>query len=123
MSRICQPTIALGAALFGVTALAHHSHGNYLMTEYIRLEGTVTEIHWINPHSWIYLEVAGDDGAPRVWSLEGASAGELRRRGWTEDSIEPGDTISVRCHQLRDRSSGCLLGYVTTAGGEERLFD
>ena len=102
---------------------AHHSHGNYQMTEYIELEGTVTEIHWLNPHSWVYMEVAGTDGTSAIWALEGSSVGELRRGGWAEDSIRPGDAIEVRCHQLRDRSHGCLLGYVTTEGGEEKLFD
>jgi len=94
-----------------------------MMSEYIRVEGTVTEIHWINPHSWIYLEVTNEDGESSVWALEGASVGELRRRGWAEESIEPGDRITARCHQLRDRSNGCLLGYVTPEGGEEKLFD
>ena len=115
--------LAICTPLVGLSALAHHSHGNYMMTEYIRLEGTVTEIHWINPHSWIYMEVTSEDGESRVWALEGASVTELRRKGWAEDSIGPGDRIAVRCHQLRDRSSGCLLGYVTPEGGEEKLFD
>lgn len=118
-----QTVMTLCVLLASMPALAHHSHGNYEMTEYISVEGTVTEIHWINPHSWIYLSVTDENGASALWALEGASVGELRRRGWTEDSIEPGDRISARCHQLRDRSTGCLLGYVTTEGGEERLFD
>jgi hypothetical protein len=104
-------------------AVSHHSHGNYVMTEYIQMEGTVTEVHWINPHSWIYLEVAGDDGQNTVWAMEGSSVVELRRGGWSEDSVKPGDKLSVRCHQLRDRSNGCLLGYVTTEDGVEKLFD
>jgi hypothetical protein len=104
-------------------AWAHHSHGNYDMTGYINLEGTVSEIHWLTPHSWIYLEVAGNDGETALWALEGASGPQLRRRGWTEDSIKAGDPITVRCHHLQDRSNGCLLGFVTTDGGEEKLFD
>jgi len=123
MSLTCRSIVALCAVLHGLSALAHHSHGNYLLTEYIGLEGTVTEIHWINPHSWIYMEVAGEDGESNVWVLEGASLNALRAGGWAEDSIEPGDRITVRCHQLRDRSNGCLLGYVTPEGGEEKLFD
>ncbi len=123
MPSILSP-LATGLALAAApAAMAHHSHGNYEMTEYIRMEGTVTEIHWINPHSWIYLEVTGEDGQSDVWALEGASVIELRREGWAEESIRPGDRIGVRCHQLRDRSNGCLLGYVTTDGGEEKLFD
>lgn len=121
MRELCLTAILL--VFLPWPAVPHHSHGNYQMTEYVELEGTVTEIHWINPHSWIYLEVRDDDGTRSVWALEGASVAELRRGGWAEDSIEVGDAISVRCHQLKDRSNGCLLGYVTTEDGVERLFD
>jgi hypothetical protein len=93
------------------------------MQEFTPLTGTVKEMHWLTPHSWIYLEVEDANGEPVLWALEGASVGELRRRGWAADSIEVGDTISVRCHVLQDGSPGCLLGYVTVAGGEEKLFD
>jgi len=116
----------LAAALAAATALpvwAHHSHGNYRMQEFTTLKGAVKEMHWLTPHSWIYLEVKDEKGELVLWALEGASVGELRRRGWTADSIKVGDTISVRCHVLQDGSPGCLLGYVTVAGGEEKLFD
>lgn len=114
-------TIAAAAAAW--PAWAHHSHGNYKMQEFTTLKGTVKEMHWLTPHSWIYLEVKNVKGEAVLWALEGASVGELRRRGWTADSIKVGDTIGVRCHVLQDGSSGCLLGYVTVAGGEEKLFD
>jgi hypothetical protein len=45
------------------------------------------------------------------------------RHGWKKDSLQNGDQISVRCHGLRDGAKGCLLGYVTLEGGEERVFD
>ncbi len=115
--------VAMCAALSAVPAVAYHSHGNYQMTEYTHLDGVVKEIHWITPHSWIYLEVIGDDGDPALWALEGASVTQLRRLGWAEDSVQPGDPISVRCHQLRDGSNGCLLGFVTPEGGVEKMFD
>lgn len=123
MIRMWKFILAVSTVLAPLAALSHHSHGNYMMTEYIRLDGTVTEIHWINPHSWIYIEVTDEDSQSSVWALEGASVNELRNKGWAEDSIKPGDRISVRCHQLRDRSNGCLLGYVTSENGEEKLFD
>ena len=43
---------------------AHHSHANYRTTSYVNLEGTVTEVLWMNPHTWIYLEVIDDSGEP-----------------------------------------------------------
>ena len=110
-------------ALISLDLSAHHSHGNYLVTEYTSLEGTVTEVHWINPHTWIYLEVVGDNGQPAMWALEGAALSQLQRLGWERDDVKPGDEISARCHRLRDGSNGCLLGYVTPQGGVEKVFD
>ena len=114
-------TVAILAATF--PAWAHHSHANYVETEWLSLEGTVQEVHWMNPHSWIYLEVMDTDGQPTAWALEGASVTTLRRDGWAQDSVEVGDTISLRCHPLKDGSRGCLLGYITMDDGSEKEFD
>jgi hypothetical protein len=102
---------------------AHHSHGNYNMTEYTVLKGVVKEVHWINPHTWIYIEVKDAKGEPTMWALEGASVVQVERRGWKKDMIKVGSTIGVRCHQLRDGSSGCLLGFITLEGAAEKMFD
>jgi len=110
-------------AILSLPAWSHHSHGNYLTTEYTRLQGTVREFHWMNPHTWMYIDVMGDDGQTVLWVLEGASPAELLRDGWARDDVEVGDTISVRCHQLRDRSNGCLLGFLTPEGGVEKEWD
>lgn len=116
---------AIAVAILTATfpAWAHHSHANYVETEWLSLEGTVQEVHWMNPHSWIYLEVMDADGQPRAWALEGASVTTLRRDGWAQDSVEVGDTISLRCHPLKDGSRGCLLGYITMDDGSEKEFD
>ena len=114
-----------GIATFAValSASAHHSHGAYRMTEYTQIEGTVTDLYWINPHAWIYLEVVDDSGQSAVWALESAGASSLVGGGVNPDDVGVGDTISVRCHQLRDGSNGCLLGFVTTADGVEKEWD
>ncbi len=104
-------------------ARAHHSHGNYQMTEYTHLEGTVTEFIFINPHSWVYLSVAGDEGEATIWALESGSVRALQRAGVANDTIAPGDKVSVRCHQLKDGANGCLLGFLTTPAGVETEWD
>ncbi len=114
---------AIAAVVWAIPAGAHHSHGNYQLEEYTYLQGTVREVHWINPHTWIYLEVEDTDGQAKLWALEGGGIAAILRRGWSRDDVEAGDTISVRCHQLRDRSLGCLLGYVTPEGGVEKEWD
>ena len=113
----------IGSLSVIVPVWAHHSHGNYDTTKYKNLKGKVTEIHWINPHSWIYLEAIDDKGQTEVWALEGASVTQLVRKGWTKDSIKTGDNLTVRCHQLHDGTNGCLLGYVSIAGAAEKVFD
>lgn len=121
MRAISLAIIAAGA--IALPAWAHHSHGNYDMTQYTLLSGKVTEVHWINPHIWIYMEVADESGEADVWALESAGATGLSRKGITKETVQVGDTISVRCHQLRDHSNGCLLGFLTTEGGDEVEWD
>ena len=117
-------TVAIIAAVvWALPVGAHHSHGNYQLEEYTYLQGTVREVHWINPHTWIYLEVEDAEGQATLWALEGGGIAAILRRGRSRDDVEAGDSITVRCHQLRDRSKGCLLGYVTPEGGEEKEWD
>ncbi|WP_428102612.1 DUF6152 family protein [Candidatus Rariloculus sp.] len=102
---------------------AHHSHGNYSLLEYTHLQGEVREVLWLNPHVWVRLDVTDENGAVATWALEGGSINALTRRGWAQDDLKPGDVVTVRCHQLRDGANGCLLGYLTPPGGEEKEFD
>ena len=113
----------IAVVLISLPVSAHHSHGNYNMGTYTTLKGTVKEVQWVNPHTWVYLEVSEGKGEATVWALEGASVVQLQRRGWSKEKLKAGDKISVRCHQLRDGSNGCLLGFITTADGVETIFD
>lgn len=98
---------------------AHHSSGGYVMTEYTYLEGAITEVHWVNPHVWLYMEAVDDNGESAVWVLEATGLINLRNNGVTEDTVTPGTNVTVRCHRLRDGANGCLLGFLTPEGGEE----
>jgi hypothetical protein len=108
---------------WALPAGGHHSHGNYDLTQYLSMEGTVAEIHWINPHTWIYMEVENPDGTTTLWTLEGGSINALTERGWSRDSVAVGDAISVRCHPLRTGTPSCLFGFLKTVGGEEKEYD
>ena len=116
-------SVALVSALaISTSARAHHSHGNYVDT-FTDVEGVVKEVHLMNPHSWIYLEVKGPNGQPQKWSLEASSLIQLERIGVTREYIKPGDTIKARCHPLRDGSRGCLLGFVKAKDGSVKDWD
>jgi hypothetical protein len=110
------------AGMLTQPARAHHSHGNYVET-FTDIEGVVKEVHLVNPHSWIYIEVKGPDGRLLRWSLEASSRNALERIGVTHEYIKAGDTIKVRCHPLRDGSRGCLLGFIKGRDGSVKDFD
>ncbi len=107
---------ACALALSG-SAWAHHSPANYDVSQVIQVTGTVTEYHFANPHSWIYMTAIGEDGEPQTWSLESGSTGQLVRRGWETDSLKPGDQISVYIKPLRSGAYGGLLGIVVLSDG------
>jgi len=114
--------VICAVALAALPSWAHHSHGNYVDT-FTDIEGVVKEVHLMNPHSWIYLEVKGPNGQPQKWSLEASSLIQLERIGVTREYIKPGDTIKARCHPLRDGSRGCLLGFVKAKDGSVKDWD
>jgi hypothetical protein len=105
-----------------VAAFAHHSHGNYAES-FTDLEGTVKTVHFLNPHSWIYLDVTNAAGQKQTWALEATSVVGLQRIGVARDALKVGDAVKVRCHPLRDGSRGCLLGFVKTRDGKITNWD
>jgi uncharacterized protein DUF6152 len=114
--------ILIGAVALAGSAAAHHSHGNY-QQYFVDLEGTVTEIQLINPHSWIYMDVRGANGDAVSWALEATGVGGLTRLGVVRGYVKAGDQIKVRCHPLRDGTEGCLLGFVQAADGTIKDWD
>ena len=81
----------LGCVLLAATlpAWAHHSFASeFDVTKPVKLEGTVTKMEWINPHSWIHIDVKNPDGTVTSWMIEGGSPNSLLRRGFTKHSLE-----------------------------------
>jgi hypothetical protein len=113
---------AICAVAFSLPAGAHHSHGNYLDT-FKDVEGVVTEVHFVVPHSWVYIQVKDPSGQPQLWALEATGRGGLERIGVTKEYIKPGDAIKARCHPLRDGSPGCLLGFLKARDGSVKDWD
>ena len=110
---------ALLAALTGLPAAAHHSFAvHFVADKIVRVSGVVTEFSFRNPHGVITLETNGKDGT-QEWKAETNSPNILRRRGWTETSVKPGDRITVEGYPSRDGSSYLRLYRVIFADGHE----
>ena len=89
-------TVCAGLSLvLGSVASAHHSQSEFDSRAKVDVEGTVTLLEWKSPHAWVYLDVTDAKGEKVNWSFELPSPVTLMRRGWTRDSLKPGDRIKV----------------------------
>jgi hypothetical protein len=115
---------AAGVVSLTLSVSAHHSHGQYAET-FQDIEGVVKELHLLTPHSWLYIEVKGEGakGEPQLWALEATTRAQLEKMGVTRDSLKPGEVVKARCHPLRDKTNGCLLGFLKTKDGTVKDWD
>lgn len=90
-------------AIAAVPVLAHHSFAaEFDAKQPVKLRGTVTKMEWINPHSWIHLDVKKDDGTVEHWMVEGGAPNALLRRGWNKNSLPAGTEIMVEGFRAKD---------------------
>jgi DNA/RNA endonuclease YhcR with UshA esterase domain len=93
---IVTPVLGAVVALAAGLAHAHHSAALFYDVEgRITVTGTVTEFRFANPHAILEFEVVGDDGGVQHWTAETTSPSILRRRGWSQQSFTPGETITL----------------------------
>jgi len=101
---------------------AHHSFAaEFDVHRPIKMRGTVTRLDWINPHSWIYIDVKGPDGKIVSWMIEGGSPNALLRLGFTKDALPVGSEILVEGFQAKDGSNRGVGQSVSFADGR-KLF-
>ena len=86
----------LGISLHSVPLAAHHSFAaEFDEKKPVTLKGTITRMEWVNPHSWLYIDVKGPDGKIQNWGLEFGSPNALYRRGWKKESLPIGTEVTV----------------------------
>jgi hypothetical protein len=104
-------------ALSAPAAFAHHSNSAYQVDKIITLTGTVKEWRWMNPHTWLYLTVKGEDGKEQEWAVEGRPPGILGRAGWSATVLEPGDQVTVHASPSKNGAPAGIIARVTMADG------
>lgn len=108
------------AALWSVSAQSHHNPAShYLLDKTITVQGVVTKWQLINPHARIYFDVTTKEGKVESWMAEGNAAGILKRRGFTKDTLKPGDAIKISGSPSRDGKNMLDWSLITLADGTE----
>jgi len=105
----------IAAAAFPVNA--HHSFAaEFDSSKQVTLTGAVIKLEWMNPHIWLYLDVK-EPGSIQHWQCEGGAPNTLTRNGWSMNSLQSGDQITIEGYLARDGSKTCNMRVVKLPDG------
>jgi hypothetical protein len=112
-------SMVLTAALAAPPSLvwAHHSFSMFDQQKLTSVDGTVKELQWTNPHSWLQVVAADGKGGTEEWSLELGASVVLHRAGWKPRILQPGDKVKLTFNPLRDGTHGGRLISVVLPDG------
>jgi len=100
---------ATAIAAVAMPATGHHSFATFDITTQKTATGTVKQVDWTNPHTWLWIDVANDKGGSDTYGFEGMSPNFLARRGWTRTTLKTGDKITVNYRPMKDGSKGGMF--------------
>jgi hypothetical protein len=118
-ARFHSGLIAILLSLFPPLAAAHHSTAEFDYTKHVTIKGTVKELQWTNPHSYIQLMVDGPAGAPVQWSVEIGSPSININMGWRKSSVKPGDIVTIELAPARNGKAYGTLRVLSFADGRQ----
>ena len=125
ISRALVTALLCGLALAG-PMWAHHSvQSQFDIHKTVSISGTVAKIEWINPHSYLTVNVKGADGKVHKWAFEMGAAGTLRKAGLSRadrGGLKAGDEVTIRALPARDGSNSGLLQELKIADGRVYKF-
>jgi hypothetical protein len=120
--RISGGVVAIALWLAGAPAQAHHSFSaEFDSNKPIQLKGAVVKVEWINPHTWIHIDVKQPDGSVERWMIEGGTPNTLLRRGLTRESLPAGTEIIVDGYRAKNGTNRANGRDVTFPDGK-KLF-
>jgi Family of unknown function (DUF6152) len=96
---------ALAVPGWASSASAHHAFAaEFDANKPVNFKGTITKMEWVNPHSWLHVEVKQPDGTVVNWAIEGGTPNVLFRRGFTKETLMPGTEVVIDGYQAKDGS-------------------
>ncbi len=121
-NRLATALGIVGLLMAAAPMWAHHAFAaEFDAQKPVKLKGTVVKVEFINPHSWIHMDVKDADGKVTRWMVEGGSPNALFRRGVTKDALPQGTEILVDGYQAKDGSNRANGRDITFADGK-KLF-
>ena len=113
--------IGLGAVLIAVgsTVWGHHSAFMFDFEKEVTLDGIVKEFQYTNPHSWLLVDVANDDGTVTTWGFEAEGPSTLMRSGIRRSDLSPGTRLSITGNPMKDGRPAAAWINATRADGVE----
>jgi Family of unknown function (DUF6152) len=105
-SGVLKAIVSAGALMAAILPVsAHHSFSaEFDRNKEVTLDGKVVQMEWVNPHSWLTIDVTKADGTVERWRIEGGSPSVLLRLGWNRNSLPAGTRIKVIAFQAKDGS-------------------
>jgi hypothetical protein len=104
-------------------AAAHHAFGSeFDANAPVLLKGKIAKIEWVNPHTWIHVEITKEDGSKEIWMVEGGSPNTLLRRGANKNTFPVGTEVVVDGYQARDHSEKRANARNVTFPDGRKLF-
>jgi hypothetical protein len=119
-TRLCLLVAVAALLVFHSPASAHHSFAaEFDANQPVTVNGAVSRMDWVNPHSWIYVDVKGADGTVVNWRFEMGPPNALLRMGWRKDSIPPGTTVKIEGYRAKSGQPVANAKTVTLPDGRE----
>ena len=115
--------VLAGAMALGIVspAVSHHSHAMFDHVQRVTVSGTVTQYVYRNPHVFLYVDVEGENGEIVNYWVELSNLTNMIRRGVSQTTFRPGDTVTVNLHPLKDGRPGG--SYITIVAADGKTYE